>query len=163
MRGNPETMTFLETTTLHTAQKEAVMTLWNKEYPTTLALTTVADFDGYLQNLTNHHHLLVIDDQNRTVGWFFTFERDAEQWFAMLLDSDVQGQRLGSQLLSRAKLKHDTLNGWVIDHDNYKKSNGQPYRSPVAFYLKNEFEQLNLTRLETPKLSAVKMRWKSEV
>ncbi len=156
-------MTFLETTALNTAQKEAVMALWNKEYPTTLTVTTVADFDAYLQNLNNHNHLLVIDDQNRTVGWFFTFERDAEKWFAMILSADIQGQGLGSQLLSRAQQKHDTLNGWVIDHEDYKKSNGQPYLSPVTFYLKNGFEILNLTRLETPKLSAVKMRWRNQL
>jgi len=52
------------------------------------------------------------------------------------------------------------LNGWVVDGERYIKSNGEKYLSPLEFYKKNDFEILVGERLETEKISAVKIKWK---
>ncbi len=82
-----------------------------------------------------------------------------EKWFAMILDSQIQGKGFGTHLLNEAKQSVTELNGWVIDHNNYKKTNGTTYKSPIDFYLKNNFIILSETRLEISKISAVKIKW----
>jgi GNAT superfamily N-acetyltransferase len=57
--------------------------------------------------------------------WLIYFVRDNEQCFAMLLDSSLQGQGLGSKFLNLAKERTSELNGWVIDNDNEPKQNGE--------------------------------------
>ncbi|MCB0473527.1 MAG: hypothetical protein KDC56_10755, partial [Flavobacteriaceae bacterium] len=58
------------------------------------------------------------------------------------------------------KEKETELNGWVIDHDNDYKINGELYKSPLNFYLKNGFQKSSDRRLELEKISAVKIKWK---
>jgi GNAT superfamily N-acetyltransferase len=123
---------------------------------------TLADFDRYLADLNDQSYILMVDGQDHIQGWYVGFARDNERWFAIILDAKMSGKGFGTQLLNLAKEKEPVLNGWVIDHNNDKKRNGETYASPLNFYLKNGFELLAECRLELKKLSAVKIRWKKE-
>jgi len=152
-------MTFLQTSTLTLIQKKDILTLWNKVSPVDVSHESMEAFDKYLQSLNDVIYTLVLDDESCVVGWFADFDRDQERWFAMLLDRSIHGKGVGSELLTRAKTRHIALNGWVIDHDKDKTLNGDPYISPVNFYLKNGFTTMSDVRLELDHLSCVKMRW----
>jgi len=145
---------------LTAAERSEILLLWNREYPAKLNYASLADFDRYLDALPGQSHILMIDEEGQICGWYFDFERDGERWFAIIIDSALQGKGLGTQMLDLAKANASELNGWVADHENDLKSNGEPYRSPLAFYLKNGFQQLPGIRLELDKLSAVKIRWR---
>jgi len=155
-------MTIIEQKALTAEQQAQVIRLWNKEYPDTLSYQTEAQFDDYLKGLKELQHLLLIDEQGKLQGWAITFEREAGTWFAIILDSQLHGKGLGSKLLDRLKLKHNVLNGWVIDHHRAVKPDGNPYRSPFGFYLKNGFNAVPDTRLELDKISAVKIVWQQD-
>ena len=60
----------------------------------------------------------------------------------------MQKRGLGTKLLELLKEKENILNGWVIDHANYIKQNGEPYPSPLEFYIKNDFNVHSDIRLE---------------
>ncbi len=150
----------LEITFLSTEQKAAVYKLWNNEYPENLKYTAMADFDIYLNNLSNTIHYIVTKQNKPISGWGFVFDRNNERWFAILLDSKIQKQYHGTWLLNKLKEKEDELNGWVIDHNHLLKQNGEVYSSPLEFYTKNGFIIQPSMRLETGKISAVKIRWR---
>lgn len=50
--------------------------------------------------------------------------------------------------------------GWAIDHNLDNKVNGETYKSPLEFYVKNNFEILSKEQLELDTISAVKIQWK---
>ncbi len=132
--------------------------LWNNEYPVQLCYQALSDLDEYLLSLSEPTHYLITNKNNYTVGWAVAFDRDNERWFAIIVDNKSQGKGYGTQLLNMLKKDNSQLNGWVTDHNDYKKSNGNLYPSPLAFYTKNGFELLANERLETENLSAVKIR-----
>jgi hypothetical protein len=70
-----------------------------------------------------------------------------------------KGKGLGSLLVERLKTENELFYGWVIDHNNDVKSNGEQYQTPMPFYLKHEFVLLNEVRMETEIISAVKIKW----
>ena len=144
------------------SEKNDVFNLWNNEYPAGLSYNSIDEFNAYLDGLTEQSHLLLIDLEQKVKGWYFDFKRDDEKWFALLLDSKIHGKGYGSELLKQAKRKESELNGWVIDHNLEKKKNGDYYRSPLNFYLKNGFRTLTTDRLELGKISAVKIKWNNE-
>ncbi len=150
----------LTTTHLSTVQVQQLLLLWNKEYPEQLAYNDIAGFRSYLSGLTDPAHFLLFDEDSYIRAWAFTFTREAERWFAIILDESVQGKGVGTQLLSALKQNETCLNGWATDHDRYFKKDQTPYRSPIDFYLKNGFKLCDDVRLETEKLSAVKITWK---
>lgn len=146
---------------LNSEQLKQIMMLWNKEYPEQLAYQELSEFRSYLTGLVNTTHYLLTDDHELIKAWAFTFTREAERWFAIILDSDVQYQGYGTDLLNTLKAKEQMLCGWVTDHNRYLKKDQANYRSPLEFYLKNDFTICNDVRLETDKLSAVKIQWKN--
>lgn len=152
-------MNLITRSSLSTAEKLEILELWNNEYPKILNYKSKEGFDEYLENLDEQSHLLLIDDKKKVIGWYFDFDRENEKWFAILLDSKIQGKGLGTKILNLAKEKESILNGWVIDHNTVKKGNGEIYKSPLMFYLKNGFEKLPEVRLELDKISAVKIKW----
>jgi len=152
-------MDFVQKTNLSETEKQAVCKLWNQEYPKQISYVSVSDFDAYLNRLGEAKHFLVYDQGNDVKGWAFTFVRESEKWFAILLDEKIQGRGLGSRLLSELKKVETKLNGWVVDHDRDVKQNGNSYLSPLSFYLKNDFLICNETRTETEFISAVKITW----
>ena len=154
-------MTIIETQELTVQQKEALRGIWNHEYPERLNYRSSADLDNYLTKLTEMKHYLLVKEDHDIKGWAFTFIRDSEKWFAVLLDSSVQRLGYGTRLLNKIKEKETVLNGWVMDHNNTVKSNGAVYQSPLDFYLKNNFT-VSGTRLETATISAVKIFWNKD-
>lgn len=148
-----------ERSSLSTEEKQAARALWNKEYPAKLAHPTLNSFDQYLVKLSNPMHWLFKDQNHQLKAWYFDFNRAEERWFALLVTESVQGQGWGREILKQAKSKEPFLNGWVIDHSQARKINGEPYRSPLGFYLKNGFVLNSESRLETDQISAVKITW----
>lgn len=155
----PENLKIITTTILSEEQKKQILDLWNGEYPEKLCYNSLADFDEYLEKLTNHQHFLLTNNENKIEGWAFTFNRENEKWFAIILAEELQGKRFGRKMLDHLKEHESILNGWVIDSDNERKKDGQLYKSPLKFYQKSDFEILTHERLELPKISAVKISW----
>ena len=155
-------MSIIETDALTEEQKVQIMNLWNKEYPAQLQYSSIEGFDSYLNNLLQPNHFLAIDDNDTLMGWAFSFTRENERWFAIIIDGSMQRQGLGTSLLNRLKENETVLNGWVTDHDRYMKKNGEQYHSPLQFYSRNNFIFCHDVRLETEKLSAVKIAWAKE-
>jgi GNAT superfamily N-acetyltransferase len=154
-----ESCRIFETNKLNEISKKEIYKLWNNEYPINLNYHTVADFDRYLLNLINPAHYLLKNETGNTVGWACTFTRDNEVWFAIIINEHYKNKGYGKMLLNLLKTKEITLNGWVIDHNDYIKENGTSYDSPLAFYEKNEFKVISEIRLELEILSAVKIKW----
>jgi len=144
-------------TTLH---KESIYQLWNNEYPQNLCYNTLLEFEEYLMDLSEQKHYLLINMEEIMVAWAFTFKRDAEKWFAIIVSSSFHNKGYGSLLLNEIKYEETQLVGWVVDHEIYSKANGDKYRSPLGFYSKHHFNILANNRLETEKISAVKIEWK---
>ena len=153
---------FFQTTELTKKIRKEIFSLWNGEYPVQLNYKNILEFDAYLDGLFDQSHILVFNEANQIVGWYFDFVRDNERWFAIILDSKAQRQNIGTRIVNLAKQQKPELHGWVIDHNNYKKSNGQGYNSPLQFYLKNGFKVQQEDKLEGEKISAVKVRWVNE-
>jgi len=147
----------LKCTELNAKHKQAVLELWNKEYPKQLAYQHADSFDQYLAQLKSPVHYLLAGNDGDTQGWAFTFDRDGERWFAIIVDSTYQRMGLGSALLDAIKRDTKVINGWVTGHNEYLKTDGSTYNSPLAFYLKNGFTVVPNERLETDTLSAIKI------
>jgi GNAT superfamily N-acetyltransferase len=152
-------MLIRETKTPNTIQKKAIINLWNNEYPEQLAFAKPEGLDAYLAGIADAAHYFLIDVHDHIHGWAVTFERNDERWFAMILDKAIQHQGFGSLLMNKLKETDPLLNGWVIDHDTYIKSDKSKYISPLPFYIKHQFNIHSDIRLETPTLSAVKIQW----
>ena len=152
-------MEIVEKKVLSLEQKEALCQLWNNEYPEKLSYKKTEEFDMYLNSLSDTKHYLLIVDANEIKGWAFTFLREDEMWFAIIVDGQMQGKGKGSLLLKVLKKGKNNLNGWVVDHENDSKQNGEAYISPLLFYIKNGFTICNGTRIENEKISAVKINW----
>ncbi len=136
-----------------------MLELWNNEYPEKLSYNSLIEFDYYLQSLNSPKHFLLTNSKDLILGWAITFDRDDEKWFAIILSETIKGKGLGKKMLDKLKQVEVILNGWVIDHNNDKKKNGQPYISPLKFYEKCGFEIQPNNRLELDKISAVKIKW----
>ncbi len=65
-------------------------------------------------------------------------------------------------MLKQLKARNETFYGWVIDHNNDQKSNGEKYQSPLSFCIKHGLEILEQIRIESEMLSAVKIKWKAK-
>ncbi len=158
----PMSMKITKSTKLSGAQKDMICQLWNMEYPQKLAITP-STFDEFLEASASQTHFLIIENERDLVGWAYTFDREGDRWFSIIISHAHQGKGLGHVLLNLIKEKETCLNGWVIDHPHDRKQNGQPYLSPLSFYVKNGFTALPDTRLENEKISAVKIEWKKQV
>ncbi|WP_405199136.1 GNAT family N-acetyltransferase [Christiangramia sp. LLG6405-1] len=152
-------MRFIKRKKLTSGQKQEIFELWNNEYPRNLKYNDIAEFNEYLSKLEDQNHILLIDDNGKIEGWYSDFIRDQERWFLAILNSKIQGKKFGTQILNMAKEANEELKGWVINSDNYIKTNGQPYKSPTDFYKKQGFQILEETKLETNRLSAIKIKW----
>lgn len=153
-------MKIIKEEVLSSELKESLLQLWNNEYPASLNHEAIHDFDLYLKSLSNEKHYFLIDDENKIKAWAFTFLRENEVWFAIIIDSQIQGRGKGSLLIKELKKSNDNLNGWVIDHENEIKNNATPYKSLLLFYVKNGFTVCSEIRMENEKISAVKINWK---
>lgn len=135
--------------------------LWNDEYPVGIGYRNLENFKMYLNNLQDLSHFLLVDDSKQIMGWAFSFKRENADWFALLISDSFQKRGYGKIFLDKIKSRCTELYGWVIDHNNDLKENGEPYMSPLQFYIKNDFIVLPDERLELDNISAVKIRWNS--
>lgn len=138
-------------------EKEIIFQLWNNEYPARISFNSIEDLETYLNNLADVNHYFIYNDSNEIKGWAITFIRENEKWFAIIINSKIKNQGFGTQLLNHLKSIENKLSGWVIDHNNDLKSDGTSYVSPLHFYLKNGFSISEGIRIETDKISAVKI------
>jgi hypothetical protein len=155
-------MNIVEVETLSEIQKEQIVTIWNKAYPSSLKYDNLEAFDQYLSTLNQVKHYL-IKDEEQIIAWLSTFVRENEKWFAVIVEASYQKKGMGLHLIKQVQKDEKELNGWVIDHHLLKKSDETPYISPLQFYLKNDFELLPEIRLENEKISAVKIRWNKDM
>ena len=152
-------MKIIQTQVLTLEQKQSLFELWNAEYPERIGYKDLSEFRDYLNGLLSLRHYLLVDDLNIIFGWAFTFFREDEDWFGIIIDSKIQGKRFGTLLLDELKSNTSVLNGWATDHQNDVKRNKEPYLSPLEFYTKNGFIVNQNIRMENDKISAVKIRW----
>ncbi len=153
-------MNYVSTQILTTLQKQQIIDLWNESYPAAIRHENLESFDNYLAKLTGHNHILLLDKQDVVKAWFFDFIRENDRWFAMIVSPELQGKGIGSRLLYLGKAFSEELNGWTVYDTAYKKANGQPYRSPVEFYIKNGFQIHPEIVWETPVMNSIKITWK---
>lgn len=151
-------MKIISVNELSKSQKETIIYLWNREYPQQISVTKEG-FEEYLNATSRHIHFLMLDDANEIIGWAYTFDREGERWFSIIINSLYQRLGLGKLMLDQLKENEINLNGWAIDHENDIKHNGEPYESPLPFYLKNGFVIRPESRFENEKMSAVKITW----
>jgi len=149
----------IQTQVLTLEQKESLFELWNAEYPERISYKDLSEFENYLDGLLNAKHYLLVDDLEQLLGWAFTFVREDEDWFGIIIDSKIKGKRFGTILLNELKIDNTILNGWVVDHQKDFKQNKEPYLSPLEFYAKNGFIVNESIRMENDIISAVKIRW----
>ncbi len=152
-------MDIIRTEKLTKILKLQILSLWNTEYPERLNHKNLESFEAYLENLLNPSHILLFDKSKNVKGWYFDFIREEERWFTIIIDTANHSKGYGRLLLRIAKEREAELNGWVIDSNEGRKSNGDFYKSPLVFYLKNGFELIPEVRLELAVLSAVKIKW----
>lgn len=152
-------MRIIKKDSLSEEEKEVLLQLWNKEYPIRLIYKTTEDFDLYLNGLLSIRHYLLVDESDKINGWIYTFLRQEEIWFGLILNHKFQGKGNGTVLLNEIKSKNNSLNGWVSVSENEIKQDGTFYKSPMQFYIKNDFAIIPEIRIENEKLSAVKINW----
>ncbi|MEN2414558.1 GNAT family N-acetyltransferase [Flavobacterium mesophilum] len=155
-------MKIVQKSILSENEKKIIWQLRNNEYPLQFGSKTFQEFEMYLENLIDLKHFFLVDQENEINGWAFTFFREEETWFGFMIDNQFQGKGYGTFLLNEMKNNFDVLNGWVIDHENDKKQNGENYKSPLLFYVKNDFEIFSDIRIENEIISAVKINWKNK-
>lgn len=148
-------MNIQQTKQLTARQFQEIDQLWNKEYPVTLK----DRFGLLLDGVENYTHYLIEDEHNHIIAWAVDFEKDKEIRFSIIVDSKQQGKGLGQLLIKHLKAALNEFYGWVIDHNNDLKANGEYYQSPLSFYEKQGFEVLHDVRVDTEMLKAVKIKW----
>jgi GNAT superfamily N-acetyltransferase len=147
-------MEIIRTKYLTGIQIESINRLWNEEYPINLK----DKFINLLDGVENFNHYLIEDDDKNMLAWAVDFEKDFETRFSLIVKNKEQGKGLGKLLVAMLKENLNEFYGWVIDHNNDKKENGDFYRSPLPFYIKQGFEVLNNERIENEILKAVKVK-----
>jgi len=148
---------------LDTAQKRFVMSIWNHEYPSTLAFSSISALDKYLSSLDQAVHFLLYYEQ-KIVGWCVEFQRDNEAWFAMIIDRNYQGLGIGKQVLRLLTSRNKLLFGWAVNEESeYKRLDGSAYVSPLPFYKKFGFSVISSDVLDTTALKAVRIMWQKKV
>ncbi|KQR72275.1 GNAT family N-acetyltransferase [Pedobacter sp. Leaf176] len=149
----------LTKTSLTNSEKTQISGIWNNEYPESLNFIDSNGFDNYLAGLSDPVHYLLEGENGEILAWACKFIRDNEKWFAIIIDKKIHGQGKGTALLNSLKEDETVLTAWVIDKEAVKL-NGEIYKSPLNFYLKNGFLLCPEIRLENEKMSAVKITWK---
>lgn len=138
---------------LNNEQFQQINQMWNDEYPIKLK----DRFGLLLDGVENYNHYL-IEQNNRILAWAVDFEKENETRFSIIVNNDYKGKGLGSLLLKRLKRDLGEFYGWVIDHNNDLKHNGEFYMTPIGFYLKNGFEILTQERIDSEMIKAVKIK-----
>lgn len=150
-------MNIVKTKTLTAHQASCINRMWNEEYP----LKLKDRFPLLLEGVVNYNHYVMEDEKGNVVAWAVEFERDGELRFSIIVTTTQIGKGIGALLLERLKAENNEFYGWVIDHNDDVKSNGEQYQTPIPFYLKHGFEILHDVRIDTKMIRAVKVKWKA--
>ncbi|MES2780779.1 MAG: hypothetical protein V4651_12875 [Bacteroidota bacterium] len=148
-------MKIVKTKTLSAHQASAIDKMWNEEYP----LKLKDRFPMLLEGVVNYNHYLVEDEAHNLLAWAVDFEKDGEIRFSIVVKAAQKGKGFGALLVNRLKVENNEFYGWVIDHNDDVKSNGERYETPMPFYLKHGFEILQDVRIDTEMIRAVKIKW----
>ncbi len=148
-------MEITKTKILTGQQEEQIDKLWNQEYPIKLANR----FRLLLDGAQDYNHYIIEDAKKNIIGWAVDFVKENETRFSIIVASESKGKGLGSLLIEKLKEENKEFYGWVIDHDRDIKQNGEPYLTPIPFYIKNGFKILSEIRIESEMISAVKIKW----
>jgi GNAT superfamily N-acetyltransferase len=149
--------TIIKTKELSDSQVEQIDRAWNDEYPIKLNNR----FGILLNDAKSYMHYFIENEKQEVIAWSVMFEKEDERRFSILVVNKYQGQGLGKQLIEALKKDYPIFYGWVIDHDNDVKTNGEKYVSPLPFYLQLGFTILNEQRIDTEMISAVKVEYKA--
>ncbi|RZK38958.1 MAG: N-acetyltransferase [Pedobacter sp.] len=144
------------TKTLTESQFKQINKLWNDEYP----LKLKDRFKILLDDCENYTHYLIEDEAKNILAWAVAFEKENETRFSIIVQSSQKGKGLGGMLLKYLKEEEREIYGWVIDHNNDKKANGENYQSPLSFYVKQGFDILHDIRIDNDLLNAVKIKFR---
>lgn len=146
-------MEIIKTKNVTSNQFRQIDQMWNDEYPVKLRNR----FGILLEGVENYNHYL-IEQNNEVIAWAVEFEKEGEKRFSIIVKNEHKGNGLGKLLINRLKRDLGEFVGWVIDHHHDLKQNGEFYKTPIGFYLKNGFEILTHERIESEMISAVKVK-----
>ena len=104
-------MKIIQTVILTLEEKQSLFELWNAEYPERIGYKDLSGFENYLQALSSLEHYLLVNNLNQIFGWGFTFVREEDIWFGIIIDSKMQGKGFGTLLLDELKKNTVILNG----------------------------------------------------
>lgn len=147
-----------QTKTLTSAQSEQINNLWNQEYPINL----MDRFSILLHECEDHNHYF-IEEHGKIVAWAVDFLKDQQVRFSIIVSEAYKGMGLGKRLIEVLWKNNGEFYGWVIDHNNDLKSNGEKYLSPLRFYQKLGAVVLNEERLNTTMIQAVKIKFPAKI
>jgi GNAT superfamily N-acetyltransferase len=148
-------MRIIKTTPLTTHQSSQINQLWNDEYP----LKLKDRFPILLDGADWHNHYIILDEEQNVIAWAVDFEKEKQIRFPIIVASNHKGKGLGGLLIDKLKEENKEFYGWVIDHNDDLKSNGEHYQTPMPFYLKHGFEILNDIRIDNEMIKAVLIKW----
>jgi GNAT superfamily N-acetyltransferase len=148
-------MNILKTNILTPLQSAQINQLWNDEYP----LQLKDRFPILLEGTDRHNHYLIEDVDKNVIAWAVDFEKEKQVRFSIIVSSGHKGKGLGGLLMNKLKTENQEFYGWVIDHNDDLKGNGEHYQSPMSFYLKHGFEILNDQRIDSEMIKAVLIKW----
>ncbi len=148
-------MDILKTKIVSSFQSSQINQLWNEEYPIKL----IDRFPILLEGVKNYNHYLVQDNKQKVLAWAVDFEKEDEIRFSILVAAEHKAQGIGSMLVDKLKAENKLFYGWVIDHNNDLKANGEYYQTPIEFYKKHGFEIMQNLRIESEMIRAVKIKW----
>lgn len=151
-------MNIIKTKTLNDIQSGQINQLWNEEYPVKLK----DRFPILLDGADWYNHYLIHDDKSDVIAWAVDFEKEKQVRFSIIVSTKHKGKGLGGLLIDKLKEENKEFYGWVIDHNDDLKSNGEHYQTPMPFYLKHGFEILNDVRIDNEMIKAVLIKWREK-
>lgn len=148
-------MRITKTKIISQLQTEQINALWDNEFPEKLN----GRYPLLLEDARSFDHYIIEDDAQKIIAWAVIFEKDQQIRFSLIVAANQQRNGLGGLLIERLKTDYQEFYGWVIDHNDDLKTNGEHYLSPLPFYLKHGFEILNDQRIDSPMIKAVLIKW----
>lgn len=148
-------MKIVITRILSEKQSSQINQLWNDEYPIKLK----DRFPILLDGADWHNHYIILDEEQDVIAWAVDFVKEKQIRFSIIVASKHKGKGLGGLLIGRLKAENKEFYGWVIDHNDDLKINGEHYQTPMPFYLKHGFEILNDIRIDNEMIKAVLIKW----
>lgn len=151
------TMNINKTKILTDKQKEQINALWNDEYPAKLK----DRFPILLDGVDWYNHYIIEDLNNNAIAWAVDFEKEKQVRFSIIVSSAHKGKGIGGMLIEKLKAENQEFYGWVIDHNDDLKLNGEHYKTPMPFYLNHGFEIMSDKRIDNEMIRAVLIKWVS--